>query len=162
MALWGGRFTGSAASAAATLSRSVHFDWRLAPYDLRSSIAHASGLEKGGILTKDEAGKIKSALKQLMAEVESGNFEFKDSDEDVHSALERGLIEKLSDLGGKLRAGRSRNDQVATDLKLYAIDHVLEISKAIIDLQKALLEKSKEYADAPAPGSVRIVLGQHR
>ena len=156
MALWGGRFTGSAASAAAALSRSVHFDWRLAPYDLRSSIAHASGLEKGGILTKDEAGKIKSALKQLMAEVESGNFEFKDSDEDVHSALERGLIEKLSDLGGKLRAGRSRNDQVATDLRLYAIDHLLEVSSEIIALQRSLLNKSKEYADAPAPGFTHL------
>ena len=156
MALWGGRFSQSSAAAAAALSRSVHFDWRLAPYDLRSSLAHLAGLEKGGILAKEESSKIAAALKELLNEVASGKFKAIDSDEDVHSALERGLVEKLGELGGKLRAGRSRNDQVATDLRLYAIDHILEISAAIIDLQKSLLAKSKEYCDAPAPGFTHL------
>ena len=152
MALWGGRFSQGSAAAAAALSRSVQFDWRLAPYDLRSSLAHVAGLEKGGVLSKEDSSKITAALKELMKEVASGKFMADENDEDVHSALERGLIEKLGEVGGKLRAGRSRNDQVATDLRLYAIDHILEISDAIIDLQRSLLAKAKEYGDAPAPG----------
>jgi argininosuccinate lyase len=156
VALWGGRFSQGTAAAATALSRSVQFDWRLAPYDLRSSLAHLAGLEKGEIISKEDSAKINKALKELANEVNSGKFLPNGSDEDVHSALERGLVEKLGDLGGKLRAGRSRNDQVATDLRLYAIDHILEISKAIIELQKALLAKSKEYADAPAPGFTHL------
>ncbi len=156
MALWGGRFSDGPADAVFALSRSVHFDWRLAPYDLRSSLAHLEILESSGLLSTEVAGKIRSALKELITEVASGDFQAIASDEDVHSALERGLTEKLGDIGGSLRAGRSRNDQVTTDLRLYAIDHMLEIAHQILKLQRALIAKASEYGDAPAPGFTHL------
>jgi len=152
MALWGGRFSDASADAVFALSRSVQFDWRLAPYDLRSSLAHLRVLKSSGLLTGDVAAKIEGALRELISEVTSGKFLPKPEDEDVHSALERGLTEKIGETGGALRAGRSRNDQVATDLKLYAIDNMLDIAGQISHLQQALIAKATEYGDAPAPG----------
>ena len=152
MALWGGRFSENTADAVFALSRSVDFDWRLAPYDLRSSLAHLAVLESSGLLEADVAAKIRSALKELLVEVSNGRFTYNDSDEDVHSALERGLTEKLGEIGGSLRAGRSRNDQVATDLRLYAIDAMLNTATLIVALQNALIAKATEYSDAPASG----------
>lgn len=152
MALWGGRFTDGPADAVFALSRSVHFDWRLAPYDLRSSLAHLDILESSALITQEVAIKIRGGLNQLISEVADGRFSANEGDEDVHSALERGLTEKLGEVGGVLRAGRSRNDQVATDLRLYAIDHMLEVAAALLSLQWALISKAEEYRDAPAPG----------
>jgi argininosuccinate lyase len=156
MALWGGRFSQSPTDAVFALSQSVQFDWRLAPYDLRSSLAHLSILESSGLLKKDVATSIRKALTELISEVSSGKFSYLVSDEDVHSALERGLTEKIGEIGGALRAGRSRNDQVATDLRLYAIDQMISIALAITELQGALIAKSAEYADAPAPGFTHL------
>jgi argininosuccinate lyase len=156
MALWGGRFSDGPADAVFALSRSVHFDWRLAPYDLRSSLAHLEILESSGLLTSDIAAAIRGGLKELIAEVSAGTFTANATDEDVHSALERGLTEKLGDIGGSLRAGRSRNDQVTTDLRLYAIDHMLEVASQVIALQEALIAKAEEYSDAPAPGFTHL------
>lgn len=152
MALWGGRFTQAPADAVFALSRSVDFDWRLAPYDLRSSLAHLKVLRDSDLMQEDVAQQIEKALRELTSEVEAGKFSAIASDEDVHSALERGLTEKIGAVGGSLRAGRSRNDQVATDLKLFAIDHMLEVASSITQLQSALLAKATEYGDAPAPG----------
>jgi argininosuccinate lyase len=152
MALWGGRFSDGPADAVFALSRSVHFDWPLAPYDLRSSLAHLEILESSALLTKEVATAIRGGLQQLITEVGDGSFIAIDSDEDVHSALERGLTEKLGAIGGSLRAGRSRNDQVTTDLRLYAIDHMLEVATQILELQRAIIAKASEYSDAPAPG----------
>lgn len=152
MALWGGRFSQEPADAVFALSRSVDFDWRLAPYDLRASLAHLAVLESSGLLSKEVAGQIRKALHELVAEVSSGSFTFNEIDEDVHSALERGLTEKLGEIGGSLRAGRSRNDQVATDLRLYAIDAMLDTASKIVALQEALMSKATEYADAPSVG----------
>ena len=156
MALWGGRFSDTPADAVFALSRSVHFDWRLAPYDLRSSLAHLSVLESSGLLETKVVSSIRAALHELQSEVSSGKFIADESDEDVHSALERGLTEKLGAIGGSLRAGRSRNDQVATDLKLFAIDHMLEVASQILDLQDVLIAKASEYGDAPAPGFTHL------
>ena len=152
MALWGGRFSDVPADAVFALSRSVDFDWRLAPYDLRSSLAHLRVLQSSGLLKSDVAKKIEGGLRDLIADVASAKFLPSAQDEDVHSALERGLTEKIGDVGGSLRAGRSRNDQVATDLKLFAIDHMLDIANQITLLQEALIAKASEYSDAPAPG----------
>lgn len=152
MALWGGRFSDAPADAVFALSRSVHFDWRLAPYDLRSSLAHLRVLQSSGLLKSDAAKKIEGGLRDLIADVASAKFLPSSEDEDVHSALERGLTEKIGVVGGSLRAGRSRNDQVATDLKLFAIDHMLDIANQITLLQEALIAKANEYSDAPAPG----------
>jgi argininosuccinate lyase len=156
MALWGGRFSQAPADAVFALSRSVHFDWRLAPYDLRSSLAHLAVLQSSGLLEDSAAEQIRGALKELITEVASGKFVAIESDEDVHSALERGLTEKLGAIGGSLRAGRSRNDQVATDLRLYAIDHMLEVAQQLLSLQRALIAKAAEYGDAPAPGFTHL------
>jgi argininosuccinate lyase len=156
MALWGGRFSQGPQDDVFALSRSVHFDWRLAPYDLRSSMAHVAILQKSGLITTSDAAAISEALKALVKEVSNGSFTPIPSDEDVHSALERGLTEKLGPIGGALRAGRSRNDQVTTDLRLFAIDHMLEIATLITNLQSAILEKSAEYVNDPAPGFTHI------
>jgi argininosuccinate lyase len=156
MALWGGRFAQGAEESVFALSRSVHFDWRLAPYDLRSSKAHLAILKKSGLIATKDAEAIAQALSELSTEVASGKFVAIDSDEDVHSALERGLTEKLGAVGGALRAGRSRNDQVTTDLRLFSIDHMLEIARLITSLQIAILEKAAEYVNDPAPGFTHI------
>lgn len=152
MALWGGRFNSDLNDSVFQLSRSVEFDWRLAPYDLRSSLAHLEVLESSQIVEAATAKKIRVALKELQSEVASGQFLPNEGDEDVHSALERGLTEKLGELGGVIRAGRSRNDQVATDFKLYLIDHMIEISAQLILLEKALIKLAAEYANDIAPG----------
>jgi len=156
MALWGGRFAQGPEESVFALSRSVHFDWRLAPYDLRSSKAHLAILKKSGLIAAKDVEAIAKALNELSAEVTSGKFVAIDSDEDVHSALERGLTEKLGAVGGALRAGRSRNDQVTTDLRLFSIDHMLEIARLITALQSAILKKASEYVNDPAPGFTHI------
>ena len=156
MALWGGRFSQGPKESVFALSRSIHFDWRLAPYDLRSSMAHLTILSKNGLIGSDDAAAILSALKGLTAEVANGDFQPIASDEDVHSALERGLTQKLGEIGGALRAGRSRNDQVTSDLRLFAIDHMLEIAICLTKLQDAILSKSAEYINDPAPGFTHI------
>ena len=156
MALWGGRFAQGPEESVFALSRSIHFDWRLAPYDIRSSMAHLEVLKKSGLVAKKDAEAIAQALKELSTEVVAGTFKPLDTDEDVHSALERALTEKLGAIGGALRAGRSRNDQVTTDLRLFTIDHILEIATLLTALQTAILEKAGEYINDPAPGFTHI------
>jgi argininosuccinate lyase len=150
--LWGGRFAGGPAEALARLSVSVQFDWRLAPYDLAASRAHARVLSRAGLLTADELGRMLAALDDLEAACASGSFRPTVDDEDVHTALERGLLERLGMLGGKLRAGRSRNDQVATDLRLYLRDRVRGIAARVVELADALVEQAGRHVDTPAPG----------
>jgi argininosuccinate lyase len=156
MVLWSGRFSNGPADDVFALSRSIQFDWRLAPYDLRSSLAHLNVLERAKLISAANSARIRAALKELQSEVQAEVFHPLASDEDVHSALERGLTEKLGPIGSALRAGRSRNDQVATDLRLFTIDHMLHIGPAVIALQAALLTKAKEYADAAAPGFTHL------
>ncbi len=156
MALWGARFIDGPADAVFALSRSAHFDWRLAPYDIRSSLAHLSVLESSKLVAKDDAAAIRGALKELAVEVSKGSFVAQPGDEDVHSALERGLTAKLGAVGGALRAGRSRNDQVTTDLRLFAIDHMLEVASLVTVLNTAILNKANEYVNDSAPGFTHI------
>src|SRR5690349_23100608 len=150
--LWGGRFTGGPAEALARLSVSVHFDWRLAPYDLAASRAHARVLHGAGLLDDAELAQMVGALDDLETAVKDGSFRPTVEDEDVHTALERGLLERLGALGGKLRAGRSRNDQVATDLRLYLRDHVRLIASRLSELETALIDQAVAVGDVPAPG----------
>jgi argininosuccinate lyase len=156
MALWGGRFSEAPQDSVFALSRSVHFDWRLAPYDIRSSKAHLAVLERNRLIDSKDASKILKALNELAEEVINGKFAPIDTDEDVHSALERGLTEKIGLAGGALRAGRSRNDQVTTDLRLFSIDHMLQVADLVVKLQEAILTKATEYVDDPAPGFTHI------
>jgi argininosuccinate lyase len=154
--LWGGRFAGGPSEALAKLSLSVHFDWRLAPYDLAASRAHARVLHGAALLTDDELSAMLAALDDLDRAVASGQFEPSVEDEDVHTALERGLIERLGMLGGKLRAGRSRNDQVATDLRLYLRDHVRRLVADIADLEDALVSLADRHRDVAVPGMTHL------
>ena len=154
--LWGGRFAGGPAEALARLSVSVQFDWRLAPYDLAASRAHARVLAGAGLLDAAELGRMLAALDDLEAACASGEFRPTVEDEDVHTALERGLLERLGALGGKLRAGRSRNDQVATDLRLYLRDHARGVAARIVELADALIEQAGRHVDTPAPGMTHL------
>jgi argininosuccinate lyase len=154
--LWGGRFDGGPADALALLSVSVHFDWRLAPYDLLASRAHARVLRRADLLDDDELSQLLAAIDDLDAACQSGAFSPTIEDEDVHTALERGLIERLGPLGGKLRAGRSRNDQVATDLRLYLRAHVRVLVRRLTELETALVDVAARHKDAPAPGMTHL------
>ncbi|GAA1881483.1 argininosuccinate lyase [Pseudonocardia ailaonensis] len=156
-ALWGGRFSGGPADALAALSKSTHFDWRLAPYDIRGSKAHARVLHRAGLLTEAELDGMLEALTKLAADVESGSFAPAPADEDVHSALERGLIERAGpDLGGKLRAGRSRNDQVATLFRMWLRDAARRIAAGVLDVVDALVTQATAYPSAPMPGRTHL------
>ena len=154
--LWGGRFESGPADALARLSVSVQFDWRLAPYDLLASAAHARVLHKAGLLTDAELDRMVSALDQLGRACREGRFRPAASDEDVHTALERGLLEQVGSLGGKLRAGRSRNDQIATDLRLYLRDHARLIAARLIELENALIGQAERHLTTPAPGMTHL------
>jgi argininosuccinate lyase len=150
--LWGGRFESGPAEALARLSVSVQFDWRLAPYDLLASAAHARVLHRAGLLDDRELNRMTGALTDLQRACRDGSFRPDAGDEDVHTALERGLLERLGSLGGKLRAGRSRNDQIATDLRLYLRDQVRLITARLTELETALADQAERHLGTPAPG----------
>jgi argininosuccinate lyase len=154
--LWGGRFTGGPSEALARLSMSVHFDWRLAPYDLAASKAHARVLHQARLLSDIELASMLAALDELAHAVHGGEFHPSEQDEDVHTALERGLVERLGPLGGKLRAGRSRNDQVATDLRLYLRDHARRVAGAVAELETAIVGLAERYSDVAMPGMTHL------
>ncbi len=156
-ALWGGRFSDGPAPELARLSKSTHFDWQLAPYDLAGSRAHATALAAAGYLTADELVGMHGALDELGRRVAAGDYTAAESDEDVHSALERGLIEIAGgELGGKLRAGRSRNDQIATLIRLYLLDHARTIGADVADLVRVLAARAAEHPEAPMPGRTHL------
>jgi argininosuccinate lyase len=155
--LWGGRFAGRPADALAALSKSTHFDWRLARHDIAGSRAHARALSRAGLLTEDELAGMLAALDALEADVVSGAFGPAEADEDVHSALERGLIERAGpELGGKLRAGRSRNDQIATLLRMWWRDTARRVATGVLDVIDALLERAAAHPGAPMPGRTHL------
>ena len=154
--LWGGRFAEGPSDAMAALSLSTHFDWRLAPYDIAQTRAHAAVLQRAGLLTEEEFSAVVIALDGLAADVAAGRVLPDPSDEDVHTAIERNLIERLGDLGGRLRAGRSRNDQVSTDFRLYLRDRARAIALAVTDLQQALLDQAILHVDTYSPGFTHL------
>jgi argininosuccinate lyase len=156
-ALWGGRFSAKPADALAALSLSTHFDWRLARYDIRGSRAHARVLHAAALLDDDELTAMLDALDRLDADVDSGAFVPVPEDEDVHTALERGLIERAGpELGGRLRAGRSRNDQIATLLRMWLRDAARRIATGTLDVIDALLDQAEAHPDAPMPGRTHL------
>jgi argininosuccinate lyase len=151
--LWGGRFSGATNDAVAALSRSIHFDWRLAPYDIKGTRAHLLALRAAGYLAEAELVKLDKALVELDKRVTSGMFTAKPADEDVHSALERGLIEMVGpELGGKVRAGRSRNDQIATLIRIYLLDQASLIRSEVLQLIDVLTTLAQEHLSEPMPG----------
>ncbi|WP_033442850.1 argininosuccinate lyase [Saccharothrix sp. NRRL B-16314] len=160
-ALWGGRFASGPADAMALLSASTHFDWRLAPYDIRGSRAHARVLHRADLLTADELDRMLAALDALEADVAAGAFTPTLADEDVHTALERGLIERAGpELGGKLRAGRSRNDQVATLFRMWLRDAARRVSAGVLDVVDALADQATAHATTVMPGRTHLQSAQ--
>jgi argininosuccinate lyase len=155
--LWGGRFAGGPAEALARLSLSTHFDWRLARHDIAGSRAHARVLHGAGLLTATELADTLAGLDRLEADVESGAFTPVPADEDVHTALERGFIERVGpDLGGRLRAGRSRNDQIATLVRMYLREQARAVAGGILDLVDALADQAASHPDTAMPGRTHL------
>ncbi|MDO4243721.1 MAG: argininosuccinate lyase [Actinomyces sp.] len=157
MSLWGGRFAGGPAQALAALSVSTHVDWRLARYDVAGSRAHARALGAVGLLDPAQLAAMLAALDRLEADVVSGAFAPAPSDEDVHTALERGLIERAGeDLGGRLRAGRSRNDQIATLIRMYLRDAARHTAGLVLDVVDALVSQACGAGEAIMPGRTHL------
>ena len=155
--LWGGRFAGGPSPELEALSRSTHFDWRLASYDLAGSRAHARVLHGAGLLSDDELERLVEGIVELDRRVLAEEFVAQPSDEDVHGALERGLVELLGpELGGKLRAGRSRNDQIATLFRLYLRDHARTVASLVLDLVDALADQAERHLGAIMPGRTHL------
>lgn len=156
-ALWGGRFASGPSPELQLLSKSTQFDWVLAHYDIAGSKAHASALAAAGYLTEQEMVDMRAALDELAVRVADGRFTPGETDEDVHSALERGLIDITGvQLGGKLRAGRSRNDQIATLVRLYLLDHAAIIREQLLALAQALLDQCRANETAILPGRTHL------
>jgi argininosuccinate lyase len=155
--LWGGRFTEGPSAALAALSRSTHFDWRLTPYDLAGSRAHANALHAVGLLTDEAHRELLRGLSVLAAKYADGTLQPGEQDEDVHAALERLLVEEVgSDVGGRLRAGRSRNDQIATMFKMFLRDHSRVLATGVLDLVEALIAQARQHLGAAMPGRTHL------
>jgi argininosuccinate lyase len=155
--LWGGRFAGGPSPELEALSRSTHFDWRLVPYDLAGSVAHANALHRAGLLTDDDHGVLVDGLGLLRGEYDEGSLVPSPADEDVHGALERLLIDRVGpEIGGRLRAGRSRNDQVATLFKAYLRDQARALTTLVLDLVDALAGQAGEHLAVVMPGRTHL------
>jgi len=157
---WSGRFTEKTDKLVEEFNASISFDKRLYKHDIMGSITHARMLAKVGILTKKEVDKIISGLKAIEKEIVAGKFRFTPDLEDIHMAIEKRLIEKIGPVGGKLHTARSRNDQVALDVRLYLRDEIKEIQSLIRDLQKALVNVAKKNLDCIMPGYTHLQRAQ--
>ena len=152
MKLWGGRFTDDPNALAFRYNASLEFDWRLAPYDIQGSIAWAEELANVAVLTDQEVKEIRQGLRIVLDEVNDGSFKFQPTDEDVHTAVERRLTELIGPAAGKLHTGRSRNDQVATDFRLWMLDAIDQAALSITGLQKILLQRAETDMSVIFPG----------
>lgn len=157
LSLWGGRFAGGPSDALAALSLSTHFDWRLARHDLAGSRAHARALHGAGLLSDAELAGMLDGLDRLESDVVDGSFRPVPDDEDVHTALERGLVERVGpDLGGRLRAGRSRNDQIATLVRMYLRDEARSLADEVLAVVDALAGQARTHLGVAMPGRTHL------
>lgn len=162
-----GRFDGPASEAAQLFSESVSFDWRLSAHDIKGSLAHAAALAKAGILTKGEHDEIKAALTVIEAEIAAGDFHWDRALEDVHMNIEAALTKRAGAAGAKLHTARSRNDQVALDLRLYVKAEAAEVCTRVRELQRALLNLAERFQNTVLPGYTHfqraqpVVLGHY-
>lgn len=157
---WGGRFTGETDDRVEAFTESISYDRRLYRQDIEASQAHARMLAEVKLLTADEAQQITKALEEIGEQIQSGHFEFSTKLEDIHTHIERALIEKLGDVGRKLHTGRSRNDQVATDVKLWVRSAIDELDGKLRELQKALLEAAERNRALILPGYTHLQRAQ--
>lgn len=160
MALWGGRFSAGLDELAARLNNSIGFDWRLAEVDIRGSQAWARGLAGAGVLTAAEAAQICAGLDAVLDEVRASTFVLLPSDEDVHTAVERRLTEQVGPLGGKLHTGRSRNDQVATDFRLWVAGEIDHLGGLLKEVQASLVERARADMGILMPGYTHMQRAQ--
>ena len=158
--MWKGRFSQDTSSLVQQFGESISYDWRLYPHDIAGSIAHARAQLKAGLLTEEEFSSIEKGLLEIEADIREGRFEFKTSLEDIHMNIESELTKRIGAAGGKLHTARSRNDQVATDTRLYCRTQIDEISTAIHGLQKKLVAKAEQYAASVMPGYTHLQRGQ--
>ena len=158
--MWKGRFSQDTSSLVQQFGESISYDWRLYPHDIAGSIAHARAQLKAGLLTEEEFSSIEKGLLEIEADIREGRFEFKTSLEDIHMNIESELTKRIGAAGGKLHTARSRNDQVATDTRLYCRTQIDEISTAIHGLQKTLVAKAEQYAASVMPGYTHLQRGQ--
>ncbi len=156
MTLWGGRFSQPTDEDLRALNDSLPFDKRMYAQDIRGSMAYAQAIADVGVITQEEAETIIKGLEQVLYEFDNGAFVFTDSDEDIHTAVERRLTEIVGDVGGKLHTGRSRNDQVATDFRLWVRDAIQDIEKLIIQTQAALVEQAETHKTTLMPGYTHL------
>jgi argininosuccinate lyase len=161
VALWGGRFSGGPSPELAALSRSTQFDWELALYDIAGSHAHAKALAAAGLLSADDEASMHAGLDAVAARLRSGELVPTEADEDVHGALEVALVAELGpELGGRLRAGRSRNDQIATLVRLYLLDHAATIAHQLVQLVDAIAGQAEAHPSAVMPGRTHLQSAQ--
>jgi len=160
MKLWGGRFEKQTSKEVDDFHSSIHFDYRLYKQDILGSIAHAKMLGKQGIISQEEAKKLVSGLEEILWDIEKGQVEFSISNEDIHMNIENLLIEKIGDVGKKLHTGRSRNDQVALDVRMYTKDKIDQITSLLIDLEKTLVGLAKEHVFTIMPGYTHLQKAQ--
>ncbi len=154
--LWGGRFEDATDSLMEAFGESVSFDARLAPWDIRGSIAHARMLGDCGIISKADAKKIIQGLRSIAKEISDGTFEFETSQEDVHTNVESALVGKIGDAGKRLHTGRSRNDQVSLDMRLWTRDQIDAITDQLCDLRRALVAFAEDNEDVILPGCTHL------
>jgi argininosuccinate lyase len=157
---WGGRFTEATNRFVEEFTASIPYDWRLYPYDIAGSVAHAAMLGKTGIIAKKEADRIIRALKEILTEIEKSRFKFSVELEDIHMNIEKRLIEKIGPVGGKLHTGRSRNDQVALDVRMYLRDEIAEIHALLRAIQKVIVALAERYSDVVLPGYTHLQRAQ--
>jgi argininosuccinate lyase len=158
--MWKGRFAQDTSSLVQQFGESISYDWRLFPHDIAGSIAHARAQLKAGLLNDEEFSSIEKGLREIEVEIREGKFEFKTSLEDIHMNIESELTKRIGAAGGKLHTARSRNDQVATDTRLYCRAQIDGITAAIHDLQKTLVAKADQYAASVMPGYTHLQRGQ--
>jgi argininosuccinate lyase len=160
MKLWGGRFEGTPDELMERLNASIGFDWLLWVADIEGSMAYARALERAGLLTADERDRLVQGLEAVAREFEAGEFEIVLSDEDIHTAVERRLGELIGQMAGKLHTGRSRNDQVATDLRLYLMWEIPGLRQWLGELQQAILARAEQHLDVIMPGYTHLQRAQ--
>lgn len=158
--MWKGRFAQETAELVQQFGESISYDWRLYQHDVAGSIAHARAQVKAGLLTEDEFDQIETGLRAIEADITAGNFEFKTTLEDIHMNIEAELTARIGAAGAKLHTARSRNDQVATDTRLYCRAEIEVISAGIQDLQRALLDRAERYASTVLPAYTHLQRGQ--
>ena len=160
MKLWGGRFEKATDDLMDRFNASIGFDWRLWAADIKGSIVYARALERAGLLTAAERDQLIQGLEAVAREFEAGEFEIKPADEDIHTAVERWLGELVGEVAGKLHTGRSRNDQVATDLRLYLMGEIPSLRQRLVELQEAILAQAEQHLDVIMPGYTHLQRAQ--